>query len=76
MHQLNKNNKPKNRRYFSHLESRAIKEAMELYQKDPDDVENQNFSLGFFTIDFQLKRIFETLDPANTEEHYEFEEVP
>ena len=63
MHQLNKNNQPKNRRYFNHLESRAIKEAMEDYLKNPDDVTTQNFSLGFFTIDFQLKRVYQTDDP-------------
>lgn len=76
MHQLNKNNQPKNRRYFSHLESRAIKEQMKIFLKNPDDVTNRDFSLGFFTIDFKFKRIYQTDDPANTEEQFVFEEVP
>ena len=75
MHQLNKHNKPKNRRYFSHLESRAIKEAMDDYQKNPDDVTLRNFSLGFYSIDFELKRIYETDEPDNTEGQFLLEEV-
>ena len=75
MHQLNKKNQPKNRRYFSHLESRAIKEAMDDYQKNPDDVTLRNFSLGFYSIDFELKRIYETDEPDNTEGQFLLEEV-
>jgi len=75
MHQLNKHNQPKNRRYFSHLESRAIKEAMDDYQKNPDDVTLRNFSLGFYSIDFELKRIYETDEPDNTEGQFLLEEV-
>ena len=75
MHQLNKKNQPKNRKYFNHLESRAIKEQMELFQLNQDDAKNRHFTIGFYTIDFQLKRIYQTEDPANLEEQYVFEEV-
>jgi len=75
MQQRNKKNKPKNRRYFNHIESRAIKEQLKIFQENPNKTEYRNFSLGFYSIDFQENRVYQTEDPDNLEELYELEEV-
>ena len=35
----------------------------------------QHVKLGFYTIDLKLQFVYQTNDPANTEEQFEFEEV-
>ena len=53
MFKRNKKNKPKNKRYFDHPKSRAIKKKLDLFKQNPDDVKNSQVNLGFYTIDFK-----------------------
>ena len=73
--QRNKKNKPKNKQYFDHLQSRRIKKKLDLFKKNPDDVTNCQVNLGFYSIDFKTKKVYQTGDPANSEEHFEFAEA-
>ena len=75
MFKRNKKNKPKNKRYFDHPKSRAIKKKLDLFKQNPDDVTNCQVNLGFYSIDFKTKKVYQTADPANSEEQYEFAEA-
>jgi len=46
-----------------------------LFKQNPDDVINSQVNLGFYTIDFNNNKVYQTADPANSEEHYEFAEA-
>mgnify|MGYP000067639644 CR=1 FL=1 len=46
-----------------------------MFKQNPDDVKNSQANLGFYTVDFKTKKVYQTTDPANKEEHYEFAEA-
>ena len=75
MYQRNKKSHAKNKIYFDHLQSRRIKKKMEKFVKNPDDVTNCLVNLGFYSIDLKTKKVFQTTDPANQDEHFEFAEA-
>jgi hypothetical protein len=73
--QRNKQNKPTNKTYFDHIQSRRISKKLDMFEKTPDDVTTCHVNLGFYSIDFKSKRVYQTADPANKEEQYEFAEA-
>ena len=74
MFKRNKKNQPKNKRFFDHIQSRRFKKKLDLFKKDPNDPKNSHISLGFHTIDLHNEKVFQSTDPANEEEHFEFAE--
>ena len=74
MFKRNKKNHPKNKRYFNHIQSRRIKKKLDLFKKDPNNPKNSQINIGFYTIDLNNKKVYQTTDPANEEEHFEFAE--
>ena len=46
-----------------------------MFKQNPDDVTSSLVNLGFYTIDFKTKKVYQTADPANKEEQYEFAEA-
>ena len=46
-----------------------------MFKQNPDDVRNSFANLGFYTIDFKSKIVYQTIDPANKEEQFEFAEA-
>ena len=75
MFKRNKNNQARNKSYFNHAQSRAIKKKFEKFLMNPEDAKNCKVNLGFYTIDFKSERVYQTADPANKEEQYEFAEA-
>jgi len=75
MFKRNKKNQPKNKKYFDHPQSRRIKKKFDLFKQNPNDFKNSFANLGFYTIDFNNNKVYQTADPANSEEHYEFAEA-
>ena len=75
MFKRNKKNQPKNKKYFDHPQSRRIKKKFDLFKQNPDDVRNSFANLGFYSIDFKSKKVYQTADPANKEEQFEFAEA-
>jgi hypothetical protein len=74
MFKRNKHNQPKSKSYFDHIQSRRITKKLDLFKKDPNDLKNSHVSLRFYTIDFVNKKVYQTTDPANEEEQFEFAE--
>ena len=75
MFKRNKKNKPKNKRYFDHIYSRRINKKFDLFKQNPNDVKNSKVILGFYSIDFISNKVYQTSDPANEEEQFEFAEA-
>ena len=53
-----------------------IIKKLDLFKKKPDNAKNSHANLGFYTIDFKLKVVYQTSDPANIREYYKFAEGP
>ena len=65
MFKRNKKNQPKNKKYFDHPQSRRIKKMFDLFKQNPNDFKNSFANLGFYTIDFNNNKVYQTADPAN-----------
>ena len=74
MFQRNKKNKPKNKKYFDHIDARTIKMRIEDINDNGNNYSKNILKLGFYTIDFHENFIFQDLNPTNSDEHYEFGE--
>ena len=75
MFQRNKKGHAKNKTYFDHLQSRRIKKKLDKFAKNPDDVTSILVNLGYYSIDLKTNKVFQTADPANKDEHFEFAEA-
>ena len=58
MYQRNKHNKPKNKKYFDHVDSRRIKLKLDQIKKNAKQDPSNLIKMGFYTIDLKLKEVF------------------
>ena len=58
MYQRNKHNKPKNKKYFDHVDSRRIKLRLDEIKKNPKHDKGNLIEMGFYTIDLKLSVVF------------------
>ena len=75
MFQRNKHFKPKNKKYFDHIQSEVIKNAFMKFQKHPQNKDYQEVNLGETVVDFLAQRAYKKDCKDIPEEQYEFEEV-